>query len=1038
MFLIAGFLAAYGQDLLLIEGTVVDGSNRPLENVSIGIEGSAELPVVSDSNGKFTMSSESAEIWLNISPSSGYKTKRIYLNGRTEVKMYLAAEDLDAGDDIIPILRQQGLRRDQVAAFNTLNSEGIIETPDLTVDQYMQGRVSGMYVVYRSGHPAAGASSFIRGVNSLNAKNQPLYIVDGIPLISKGVFNSVIEGFEYNPLLGVNTMDISKTTVIKDATVTAAFGSQASNGLVLIETLDPSATQTIIEIDFRTGYSLSPDKLIPQLDGQQHKTLISEVLFSSGLEEELVREQYPNLFLQPGDEGYVNYQHNTNWQELIFTDASFNNLNVSVKGGDEIARYGLSFGYINGGGVIEGTKYEGYNLRFVGKLNIFPWLKGNSGVALNYNNSSLIESAKVPETSPILTALAKSPMLNPYQYDDKDQELGILAEVDELGVSNPQAVIEGFEATNTNFNSTFTFGLDFLIRENITLNTNFGINYNLLNEQMFMPNHGMELYYNDEAINVAKASNNSLRTIYNNTSFNYKKDFGKHSITSNSGFNIQNNTYEFDWGLTKNAPENDEFRFLQSGTANLRAIGGNNRTWNWLSLYERFTYSYMDRYMLQATVSLDGSSRIGNNAANTVKIGGTPFGIFYSAGAAWRLSNTSLFRNMTALEDLKIRLTYGRTGNDDVGESNALKYYQAIKFRETTGLFPASSYNDELTYETITQLNAGIDLALWGNRLTTSFDIYQSNTDNMLIYTPLDAYFGYSYRPENGGKMKNAGFDVNLFIRILNLRAFKWDVQAAYSVVQNEVTEINGDKLVTEVTGAEIINIPGEEANSFYGYIFEGVYADAEAAAARGLLNNKFLPYQAGDAIFKDISGPDGTPDGIINNFDKTVIGSSIPSQWGGVSNTFTFKRWALYAFVQFVYGNELFNYVRFKNESMTGLENQSKKVLDRWQYQGQETEVPRALYNDLIGNSAFSTRWIEDGSYVRLKNVSLSYTIPDEFLIFKNAKFYISATNILVWSKYLGYDPEFSYSSMHITQGIDYGLIPPPRQFVLGIKFGL
>jgi TonB-linked SusC/RagA family outer membrane protein len=1036
--LIAGILTANGQDPLLIKGKVVDGSNRPVENVSVGIEGSVEIPVVTDSNGEFTLKTESGEIWLNVAPSSAFKTKRFYLNKQTEVTIYLDSEDLDAGDDKIPILKQQGLRRNQVGAFNTLNVENVIETPDFTVDQYMQGRISGMHVVNRSGHPAAGATSFIRGVNSLNATNQPLYIVDGIPVVRKGVFNSVIEGFEYNPLLGVNTMDISKTIVFKDPAVTAAYGSQASNGLVLIKTLDPSATQTIIELDFRAGYSLAPDNLIPQMDGQQHKTLISEVLFSSGLEEELVRLQYPNLFLQSWDEGIIDYQHNTNWQELIFTDASFSNLNISVKGGDEIARYGLSFGYINGDGIIKQSGYKGYNLKFVGLLNIFPWLKGNSGVSLNYNSSSLIESAKVPETSAILTALAKSPMLNPYQYDEEGQELGIIAEVDELGISNPQAVIDRFEAKNNNFNSTIALGLDVLLKENMTINTNFGVNFNILKEQLFMPYHGMELYYNDEAINVAKASNNSLRTIYNNTSFNYNKDFGKHSITSNSGVNIQNNIYEFDWGLTKNAPENDEFRFLQSGTSNLREIGGENRTWNWLSLYERFTYSYMDKYMLLATISLDASSRIGDHAVNTVKIGGNPFGIFYSAGAAWRLSSDLFFQNVAALEDLKIRLTYGRTGNDDVGEANALKYYQAIKFRETSGLVPASSFNDELTYETVTQLNAGIDLALWGNRLKTTFDIYRSNTDNMLIYTPLEAYFGYAFRPENGGKMKNSGFDVNFFYRILNLNAFNWDLQATYSVVQNEVTEIKGDKLVTQVAGAEIINIPGKQANSFYGYIFEGVYADTEEAARKGLVNNKFVPYQAGDAIFKDISGPDGTPDGIINNYDKTVIGSAIQSQWGGISNTFTYKRWALYAFVQFVYGSELFNYVRFKNESMSGLENQSKKVLDRWQYQGQETEVPRALYNDIMGNSAFSTRWIEDGSYLRLKNVSLSYTIPEEFWVFKNAKFYLSASNVFVWSRYLGYDPEFSYSSFQFEQGIDYGLIPPPRQFVIGIKLGL
>jgi len=496
--------------------------------------------------------------------------------------------------------------------------------------------------------------------------------------------------------------------------------------------------------------------------------------------------------------------------------------------------------------------------------------------------------------------------------------------------------------------------------------------------------------------------------------------------------------FELDWGLTKNAHENDEYRMLQDGTNNLREIGGASRTWNWLSFYESVTYSYQDKYMATVSLSLDGSSRVGDNAVNTIKLGGVPFGLFYSAGAAWRLSNESFLKDKSALEELKLRLTYGRSGNDDIGEANATKYYQAVKFRETSGLYPATLLNDELTYETVSQLNAGFDIALWGNRLAASLDVYQSNTSDMLIYTPLDAYFGYDFRPENGGKMKNMGIDVNFFYRIINMPDFKWDLQASYSTVKNEVTEIKGDKLITPVAGAEIVNVTGEQANSFYGFIYEGVYATTEAAQSKGLLNNKYVPYHAGDAIFKDISGPNGSPDGIINNFDKTVIGSAMPNQWGGISNTFTYKRWALNAFVQFVTGNEVFNYVRYKNESMTGIENQSTKVLDRWQYEGQETMVPRALYEDLIGNSEFSSRWIEDGSYLRLKNVSLSYTIPNEFLAFKNAKFYVSASNVFVLSKYLGYDPEFSYSSSHITQGIDYGLTPQPRQFVVGIKLGL
>jgi len=1039
--LVSTLLHLPAQDTTLVKGRVMASNQEPLQNVSISIEGSSQLPVLTNENGEFQVKSTSGTDWIFVDPPNDFKTKRIYLNDRRTLNIYLTPADMASGSDPVPIMSGNMPRRDVLVSHTMVIPDEIAKTPAMTVDQYLQYRVPGMQVVNKSGQPGSGAVITLRGINSIYATNQPLIIVDGIPLAAQSdIFQSKIEGFVYNPLLAVNPLDISKVVVIKDPVITAAYGSRGSNGIIEIETLDPSATQTSIDIDYRNGFTLQPQRQIPQLNAGQHRTLISELLFSSILLEEEIVEEYPNLFLEPEDDRYVEYQHNTNWQNLIFDEALMTNFNIKVKGGDEIARYGLSFGYTDANGIIRNTGYQGYNLRFVSMLNIFTWLKMDAGVSLNNSSSTLKAAGTVEETSPILTSLSKSPMLNPYPYDLDGNELTLLiANVDELGVSNPLATIENYTASNSNVNFNARLGLTGTINKSMFVKSNFRFNYNVLKEKVYMPNKGMELYYNDEAFNVAKLSNNSLNSFYNNTYLNYTKQIGNnHRITSNTGVHVYTNNFQYDWGLGKNAHENDEYRMIQDGQNALREIGGENRIWNWLSFYEHATYSYRDRYIASASVSFDGSSRVGDNAANTIMVGGVPFGLFYAGGLAWRISNESFLTDIAWLEDLKFRVSYGKSGNDDIGEANATNYYQSVKIRETVGLYPAIIPNSELTYETVSQTNAGVDLSLLGSKFTARFDIFRSVTDNMIIFSPVESYLGYDQRIENNGRMMNSGWEISSFYRIIERGSFKWDLNLNLSSIHNEVLEIRGDKMVYEVPGGERVNMVGETANSFFGYRFLGVYATQVDADNAGLVNEKLIPYQAGDAIFEDISGPDGTPDGVINDYDKTVIGSSLPDYFGGLINTFTYGRFSLSIALQFVYGNEIFNYIRYQNEKMSDLDNQSAAVLNRWQYDGHETDIPRALYNDPIGNSAFSSRWIEDGTYLRIKHVSLSYTIPTEWLVFRNAQFYVSANNLLTLSKYLGYDPEFAFSNAQIYQGIDYGLTPISRQFIIGLRLGL
>ncbi len=1039
LFLLGLGVPLYGQDSpVQIEGVILGIHKTPVPGVSISLEGILATPAVTDSTGAFAVSAPHGDLYLLISPPGNYKNKRIFLNQRTQLEITLIPSDMSDGQDPAVHLFYEQNRGDFVSAASFPGTSLLQKLPDQAIGSYFKGTVPGLWGTGISGMPGSGAVSFLRGIKSMNGNTQPLVVVDGLPLDLPNIMQSLLDGYSYNPLSSLNPSDITGITVVKDYLNAPIFGMRGSNGIVFIETLKPTEVETMIDVSMKTGITTSPNH-IPQLNADQYRTYSKEVLMTSGFHEESFSSSYPGLFAAEGDDHYQMYRHNTNWQDLVFRNALLYDLYLRILGGDEIARYGLSVGYLNHQGIVDQTHFDRFSVRFVGSFNMFQWLRFNVSSSLTSNASSLKESSRVTQTSPIFTGLSKNPMMIPYRFDEEGNQLLALQDVEELGISNPLAVIEGFEAINRNNRFLTNFRAEAEISRALKFNTLVGINFNSLNEDIFMPNLGMELYFNEEAYNAAKSLSNYFFAFSSDNYLNYSKVLaGIHSLQVNTGLRINSNRFQSDWGIAKNSHESDEYRTLQSGMSNLREMGGINGRWNRLALYSNLIYSFRERYVLNLSISEENSTRIGPAAENVTFIQEVPFGLFYAAGIAWRISNESFFKNHLWIDELKLRVNYGKTGNDDIGNYAAFNYFYLTHYRNTTGAVPGPATDQSLSFEENYQLSTGLDFVSRGNRLAISADLFRHRTDNLLLQFMQPFYLGHESLPINSGSMENAGWELQLSGRILQTNRFSWDAWMNVSQFNNRILDIEGGEVITPFEGGWYSSREGEAVLTFYGYQYEGVYSTSQEAAESDLSNKDGIPYGAGDARYTDLSGPDGLPNHRIDEYDRTLIGSPIPEFYGGMGTRLSYGNWSMDIGLQWVYGNEVFNYLRYQNEKMTDLSNQSSAVLNRWSYEGQETSVPRALWDDPLLNSAFSSRWIEDGSYLKLKNLTLGYRIPDRFLFFRNAEAFITGSNIFTLTRYLGYDPEFSFSYHTMEQGIDYGMIPFPRTCMVGIKLGL
>jgi TonB-linked SusC/RagA family outer membrane protein len=1019
---------------LTVTGFIKDAATgKPLAAVSVSVPDFSGA--LTDDNGRFTIKVPDFQTTL-IATGEGFQSKEIPLKGQRTVTASLYEESFNSIYDNAYLPTGPKPQNQVVNAIGSVNTEGNWNRSSETPESYLQGKVAGLQPIMRSGTPNVGAYLTLRGYNSLNATNQPLIIVDGMIYDISDIGNSLIGSHYTNALANIDVKDIENITVVKDAVST--YGTKAANGVILITTTHAKQLATKIDAAVYAGINFAPKRL-PVMQSADYRTYLSDILKTRGWTPEQIQAQ-PYMNDNAANPDYYRYHNETDWQDQVFKNSSTSNLYMKVTGGDNIAKYALSIGYMKNAGVTKGTDLTKYNVRFNGDLNLSKRLTANANLSYTYYEQNLRDQGIAPKTNPIYLALIKAPFLNTNDVSDQGAISPNLAETDTLGISNPSAAVNTILNNSKVYRFFGSLNFRYQLSKSISIFSLVGVTVNQDREQTFVPRKGIATDTLSNAIATSRLGGQAKRfySLYNDTYVNYSRTFNrKHKLDVRAGVRYLYSTNEQDYALGYNSPT-DQFISVGTGVSLLRRTGGDLGKYNWLNTYLSGDYSLENKYFLSYNIAVDASSRFGSQIPKALKIGGTNMALMRSIGAAWIISSEDFMSTVNFIDLLKLRATYGETGNDDIGNYTAKETYVSQNLLGLQGLVRSNIGNPALQWETSTKANLGLDVALLKERLNVSVDVYENKTTNMLTYEPVNPASGYNFAITNGGGMKTTGIDVSVNGRIINTKSFKWDAGVVVAKYTNTITQLPGNSSFTTFGGATVITQVGSPANLFYGLKTNGVYSSDAEASADGLTkrtaNAVYLPFKGGDVRFIDVNG-----DKVIDDNDRQVIGNPNPDFSGGITNRLSYKGFTLEALLTFSKGNELYNGVRATLESESNANNQLLSVLNRWRAPGQVTNIPKATWGDPMGNSTFSDRWIEDGSFLRMKELSLSYTIPFKTgSAIKASTIYITANNLFTITKYLGYDPEFMPTESILTRGIDVGLEPNFRSVIAGVRIGL
>ncbi len=937
----------------------------------------------------------------------------------------------------------------------------------INIKDEIQSQLGGyVHTVGHNGLPGMGSVMFVQGLNSLNLNAQPLVVIDDV-IIDQQYSRELLHDGIYNDILSnINPADIEKVTVMRNGT--ALYGSKGANGVVLIQTRRNKSMATRITASLSAGVTFKP-KYLSVMNAGEYRGYASELLKSTGTR----LTDFTFLNSDPNYYWYQKYHQDTDWKDLVYHTAMTQNYGINVEGGDDVANYNLSVGYTNAKSALKYNDMDRLNIRF----NTDITLTKNLGVRFDAsfaNQTRNLRNDGAPEgyddgtpTSPAFLAYAKSPFLSPYTFSranfnadhfDVDPEDYLTeAMATQLGkynwrLGNPAAINEYADGDIKNRfeNSMLNLSVTpkFQINANLFVQEHFS--YNLVNtsEKYYVPINGVPPYYvealNTTASNEVRSLASKQNSVTSDTRIDWHNRYNAHYIHLFGGARINWESYTMSSQLGYNTG-NDKTPFMSASLANKKAEGI-SEDWNTLSWYAQAEYNYLSRYYLQASLAVDGSSRFGKDA-DGLRLGGVAWGVFPGVQASWVITNEPWMAGIKGVDYLRLTAGYDISGNDDIDFYASRSFFKASTFlSEVSALAFEGIGNNKIKWETTRRLNAGLEGSFIGNRLSLNLSYFRSTTSDLLTWQYLNFLSGQERNWTNGGKLQNEGFDVGFSAKVLALKDWQWQVGASVGHYVNKVTELpDGQPIDRQVYGATIRTQEGQAANLFYGYKTLGVFAtSADAQKAGNGVNTPLYmldatdkrtlhAFGAGDMHFADLSG-----DGIIDEKDMTVIGDPNPDIYGNIFTTLAWKRFKLDVRFNYSLGNDVYNYMRSQLEGGNRFMNQTTALNRRWQYEGQQTDVPRITFQDPMGNARFSDRWIEDGSYLRLKTVTLSYNLPLQSEFIQGLQFWVQGNNLLTFSRYLGSDPEFSMTSSVIGQGIDLGQLPFTRTIVAGVKVNL